>query len=34
VLGVPGWWAANEAPAFYDDPFVFRKPGGRPAISF
>jgi hypothetical protein len=34
VLGVPGWWAPNEAPAFYDDPFVFRKPGGRPAISF
>jgi len=24
VLGVPGWWAANEAPAFYDDPSVFR----------
>ena len=24
VLGVPGWWADNEAPAFYDDPTVFR----------
>jgi hypothetical protein len=24
VLGVPGWWPANEAPAFYDDPQVFR----------
>ena len=24
VLGVPGWWADNEDPAFYDDPAVFR----------
>lgn len=24
VLGVPGWWPANEAAAFYDDPAVFR----------
>jgi hypothetical protein len=24
VLGVPGWWPANEAPDFYDDPAVFR----------
>lgn len=24
VLGVPGWWPANEAPDFYDDAFVFR----------
>ena len=24
VLGVPGWWPANEDPAFYDDPQVFR----------
>ena len=24
VLGVPGWWAANEAPGFYDDAAVFR----------
>lgn len=24
VLGVPGWWPANEAPGFYDDPNVFR----------
>ncbi len=24
VLGVPGWWAANEAPDFYADAQVFR----------
>ncbi|MBU3739576.1 MAG: DUF3025 domain-containing protein, partial [Rhodoferax sp.] len=24
VLGVPGWWPANEVPAFYDDAAVFR----------
>jgi hypothetical protein len=24
VLGVPGWWGANDAPAFYADPAVFR----------
>lgn len=24
VLGVPGWWPANEVPAFYDDADVFR----------
>lgn len=24
VLGVPGWWPANEVPGFYDDAFVFR----------
>lgn len=24
VLGVPGWWPANQAPDFYDDPAVFR----------
>lgn len=24
VLGVPGWWAANEDPAFYADAGVFR----------
>ncbi|TDG22406.1 DUF3025 domain-containing protein [Paraburkholderia silviterrae] len=28
VLGIPGWWAPNEAPAFYDDATVFR-PGRR-----
>ena len=28
VLGIPGWWAENEAPAFYDDTSVFR-PGRR-----
>ncbi len=26
VLGVPGWWAANEAPGFYEDAQVFRAP--------
>jgi hypothetical protein len=26
VLGVPGWWAANEDPAFYADSTVFRAP--------
>jgi hypothetical protein len=30
VLGVPGWWPANEAPAFYDDAEVFRPPRERP----
>ncbi len=29
VLGVPGWWAPNESPAFYDDVRVFRP--SRPA---
>jgi hypothetical protein len=24
LLGVPGWWPANEDPAFYNDPKVFR----------
>lgn len=24
VLGVPGWWAPNEAPCFYEDAAVFR----------
>lgn len=24
VLGIPGWWPENEAPAFYDDATVFR----------
>jgi Protein of unknown function (DUF3025) len=26
VLGVPGWWAANEQPVFYADSNVFRAP--------
>lgn len=26
VLGVPGWWAANQDPAFYADREVFRQP--------
>jgi len=28
VLGIPGWWAPNEDPSFYDDASVFR-PGRR-----
>ena len=24
VLGIPGWWPANDAPAFYDDARYFR----------
>ena len=24
MLGLPGWWSANEDPAFYEDPCVFR----------
>ncbi len=30
VLGVPGWWAANELPEFYEDKTVFRAPRQRP----
>jgi hypothetical protein len=26
VLGVPGWWSANENPDFYADSSVFRNP--------
>ena len=34
VLGVPGWWAANADPAFYDDSQVFRpRRSSRPAQS-
>jgi len=29
VLGIPGWWAANEAPGFYADAAVFRPPRVR-----
>lgn len=32
VLGVPGWWPANEGPDFYADASVFRpspRPGSR-----
>jgi len=25
VLGIPGWWAANAEPGFYDDASVFRR---------
>jgi hypothetical protein len=27
VLGVPGWWPANQDPAFYRDAAVFRPAG-------
>jgi len=26
ILGMPGWWPANEVPTFYDDVSVFRHP--------
>jgi hypothetical protein len=26
VLGIPGWWPANDSPAFYADTSVFRLP--------
>lgn len=32
VLGVPGWWAANEDSAFYADSSVFRAPR-KPVLS-
>jgi Protein of unknown function (DUF3025) len=31
VLGIPGWWPANEDPAFYEDTDVFRPPRGLKA---
>jgi hypothetical protein len=31
VLGIPGWWPANDDPAFYDDAAVFRLPRGAAA---
>jgi hypothetical protein len=30
VLGVPGWWPANEVPSFYADASVFRAPRQSP----
>ena len=33
VLGVPGWWAANEAAGFYADTRVFRPPRSRDAAT-
>lgn len=33
VLGIPGWWAANAEPAFYDDGAVFRAARGASAGS-
>ncbi len=32
VLGVPGWWPANESPAFYDDSLVFRPSRTAPVV--
>ncbi len=34
VLGVPGWWAANELDEFYDDDTVFRGCRVRAQMSF
>ena len=31
VLGVPGWWAANEAASFYDNRDYFRPGRSRQA---
>ena len=33
VLGVPGWWAGNAQPAFYDDPSVFRAPRAPASVN-
>ncbi len=33
VLGVPGWWPANEAPGFYSDAAVFRPAGNLRSTS-
>lgn len=33
VLGVPGWWSANEAPGFYDDDQVFRPARRQPPMA-
>jgi hypothetical protein len=33
VLGVPGWWPANQDPVFYDDAAVFRPLPQRNAIT-
>ncbi|MEI7515465.1 MAG: DUF3025 domain-containing protein [Betaproteobacteria bacterium] len=33
VLGVPGWWAANADPGFYDDATVFRAPRALGALA-
>jgi hypothetical protein len=30
ILGVPGWWQANEDPDFYKDDAVFRRPRRDP----
>jgi hypothetical protein len=33
VLGVPGWWPANESPAFYDDTRYFRPGRSRDRVA-
>ena len=33
LLGVPGWWPANEDAAFYDDATVFRPPRVRDGVA-
>ncbi len=32
LLGVPGWWAANDVPGFYEDAQVFRPRRGVSAL--
>jgi hypothetical protein len=33
VLGLPGWWPANESPGFYDNTGYFRPGRRRPAAA-
>ena len=33
VLGLPGWWPANESPGFYDNAAYFRPGRRRPATT-
>jgi Protein of unknown function (DUF3025) len=33
VLGIPGWWPANQDPAFYEDARIFRPPRLKPAAA-
>jgi hypothetical protein len=33
VLGVPGWWPANDDPVFYQDVSVFRAPRPNPVAA-
>jgi hypothetical protein len=33
VLGIPGWWPANDDPGFYADETVFRRRCGGAAAA-